>query len=42
MALVWQSQVTDKDSIIYGALGDMQTKDAYSFNNLVALLASLY
>lgn len=42
MALVWQSQVTAKKSPIYGGLGDLKTTDAYSYNNLVGLVATMY
>lgn len=42
MTLVWQSQITAKSSPIYGGLGDQKTTDAYSFNNLVGLVATLY
>lgn len=40
MKLVWEDQVQNKKSEIYGALGDTKNNDAYSFNNLLALLAS--
>lgn len=42
MRLVWQSQVKEKNSEIYGAIGDAKTNDAYSFNNLLALIATDY
>lgn len=42
MNIMWKSQVTDKDSPIYGALGIKHLKQAYSFNNLYGLLASKY
>jgi hypothetical protein len=42
MAVVWQGQVTDKTSPIYGGLGDVKTTDAYSYNNLVGLVATMY
>jgi predicted small lipoprotein YifL len=42
MDLVWKSQVQSKKSKIYGALGDAKSNDAYSFNNLLALLTSQY
>ena len=42
MKEMWRSQVTDKDSSIYGALGIKHLKQAYSYNNLYGLLASKY
>lgn len=42
MNLVWDDQVRNKNSKIYGALGDTKDNDAYSFNNLLALLTSQY
>ncbi|KRM11698.1 hypothetical protein ABTQ33_10070 [Paucilactobacillus suebicus] len=39
---VWKSQILNSKSDIFGGLGDATTNDAYSFNNLVALIASLY
>jgi len=42
MKLVWDSQVTDKSSPIYGALGVEKQKQAYSFNNLLGLISSKY
>jgi len=32
-------QVRDKESEIYGAFGDEETKSVYSFDNLQAILA---
>jgi hypothetical protein len=40
MTFVWRDQVTDPKAAIFGGLGDAHTSDAYSFNNLVALLAT--
>ncbi len=42
MKVMWKSQVTDKSSPIYGALGIKHLKQAYSFNNLYGLVASKY
>ncbi|WP_125568661.1 hypothetical protein [Companilactobacillus insicii] len=42
MNVMWKSQVTDKGSPIYGALGIKHLKQAYSFNNLYGLIASEY
>lgn len=42
MNLMWNSQVTDENSPIYGALGVEKQKQAYSFNNLLGLVASKY
>ncbi|MFC6177524.1 hypothetical protein ACFQAV_11795 [Companilactobacillus huachuanensis] len=42
MKLMWNSQVTDKNSPIYGALGVKKQKQAYSFNNLLGLISSKY
>ena len=42
MNYMWKSQVTDKSSPIYGALGIKHLKQAYSFNNLNGLVASKY
>lgn len=33
MRLAWQAQVTQKGSPLYGGLGDLKSKDAYSYNN---------
>ncbi|KRN93944.1 hypothetical protein [Pediococcus stilesii] len=40
--LALKSQVKDKNSKIYGAIGDLKTNDAYSFNNLLTLIAPEY
>lgn len=40
--LALKGQVKDKNSKIYGAIGDLKTNDAYSFNNLLTLIASEY
>ncbi|ATO46065.1 hypothetical protein C5L30_000289 [Companilactobacillus farciminis] len=42
MNTMWQSQVNDKDSAIYGGIGLEKQASAYSFNNLLALLATKY
>lgn len=42
MNLMWNAQVTDGNSPIYGALGVKKQKQAYSFNNLLGLVASKY
>jgi len=42
MKLAWQSQVLKPTSPIYGGLGDVETTDSYSYNNLVTLLAAEY
>lgn len=35
-------RVNDKDSILYGGFGDVRSREAYSFDNLLALLAYRY
>ncbi|PMD70675.1 hypothetical protein [Companilactobacillus nuruki] len=42
MNVMWRSQVEDKSSPIYGALGIKRQKQAYSFNNLLGLVSSKY
>lgn len=42
MNLVWKYQISDKSSPMYGAIGLEQKKEAYSYNNLNALIASQY
>jgi len=42
MNLMWNSQIKDKDSSLYGALGIKHQKQAYSYNNLNGLIASKY
>lgn len=42
MQLAWKSQVTKTNSPIYGGLGNAQTTDAFSYNNLETLLAAEY
>ncbi|MQS75583.1 hypothetical protein [Companilactobacillus halodurans] len=42
MGLVLKYQVTDKSSAIYGGIGIGQKNEAYSYNNLMALMASKY
>lgn len=40
--IMWESQVKDKKSPIYGALGVKKQREAYSFNNLLGLLSTKY
>lgn len=42
MNLVWKYQISDKSSPMYGAIGLERKKEAYSYNNLNALIASQY
>jgi len=42
MDMVWRYQITKKDSPIYGSIGIEKNNQAYSFNNLTALIATKY
>lgn len=42
MKLVWKYQIQAKDSPMYGAIGIERKKEAYSYNNLMALVAAQY
>lgn len=42
MKLVWKYQIQDKNSPMYGAVGIEHKKEAYSYNNLMALVAAQY
>lgn len=42
MKLVWKYQIQDKSSPMYGAIGIERKKEAYSYNNLMTLLAAQY
>lgn len=42
MKLVWEYQVKDKQSPIFGGIGIARQKEAYSYNNLTTLIASEY
>lgn len=42
MSLVWKYQIKDKSSPMYGAIGIEHKHEAYSYNNLMALVAAQY
>lgn len=42
MNLVWKYQIKDKSSPIYGGIGIEKQQEAYSYNNLTALMAAKY
>ncbi|MGQ2374674.1 hypothetical protein [Companilactobacillus zhachilii] len=42
MKLVWKYQIQDKSSPMYGAIGIERKNEAYSYNNLMALVAAQY
>ena len=42
MNLVWKYQVSDDSSPIYGGIGIEKQNEAYSYNNLTALIAAKY